>query len=470
MPVITHRRVNEMRGGRRRLSVGAFSTYTTGPGSGTGSGVGSGTSPRSGSFSFSRYTSPRSPSASKEFVEHKPTSLECRSSVRPAAMLFDSSLEGVPDESVLSSSGLSSEPASPQLQSFMQSGRRRGLRPASPAEMPLVDLDVGNAADQRRQIASYGPDMAGDAAAAAAANSECADYEHNAAPATPESPTPTPTSLPTRLEALGADSDGRADSALETTDTEMADSGVHTPAQTPPSQQHLGCGYDVLYAMDTDSELDGCSDEDDMRNEPLPTPEQLILSQSWSTWPTPCHHLYSGSRFSGSQSNGTRSYVVTVDLKYVDMGVPELCGHFTIRGLTNELPRLTTYFDAQIIGTAGHSFITNQWDATVDTDRTHWSFFPAFRQHRSSFDCSDFAYKLGLSDRYVFMRWKERFVVPNYKLNRINGASYDGFYYVCYDREEESITGYYYHRDSDHYQCLKLNHVAQTSFSHFELA
>ncbi|KAJ2490548.1 GID complex subunit 4, VID24, partial [Coemansia sp. RSA 2049] len=77
---------------------------------------------------------------------------------------------------------------------------------------------------------------------------------------------------------------------------------------------------------------------------------------------------------------------------------------------------------------------------------------------------------LGLSDRYVFMRWKERFVVPNYKLNRINGASYDGFYYVCYDREEESITGYYYHRDSDHYQCLKLNHVAQTSFSHFELA
>ncbi|KAJ2386679.1 hypothetical protein H4S02_003737, partial [Coemansia sp. RSA 2611] len=55
-------------------------------------------------------------------------------------------------------------------------------------------------------------------------------------------------------------------------------------------------------------------------------------------------------------------------------------------------------------------------------------------------------------------------------LSRINGASYEGFYYVCYDRDEGSITGYYFHKDSDHYQCLKLTHTRQTSFSHFELA
>ncbi|KAJ2044243.1 GID complex subunit 4, VID24 [Coemansia sp. RSA 2673] len=210
--------------------------------------------------------------------------------------------------------------------------------------------------------------------------------------------------------------------------------------------------------------------DDEVRNEPLPTPEQLILSQSWSTWPAACHHLYSGSKFSGTQSNGTRSYVVTVTLKYVDMGVPELCGHFTIRGLTTELPKLTTYFDAQIVGSSSNSFVTNQWDASVDTDRTHWSFFPAFRQHRSRFDSKDFKYRLSMSDKFIFMRWKERFVVPNYKLSRITGASYDGFYYVCYDREEASITGYYFHRDSDNYQCLKLAHTKQTSFSHFELA
>ncbi|KAI7821108.1 vacuolar import/degradation protein Vid24, partial [Kickxella alabastrina] len=132
----------------------------------------------------------------------------------------------------------------------------------------------------------------------------------------------------------------------------------------------------------------------------------------------------------------------------VDMGVPELCGHFTIRGLTSELPTLTTYFDAQIVGTASNSFVTNQWEATVDTDRTHWSFFPAFMQYRNRFNSKDFNYKLGTSDKFVFMRWKERFIVPNYKLSKINGASYDGFYYVCYDREEAAVTGFYYHKES----------------------
>ncbi|KAJ2347661.1 hypothetical protein IWW50_001105 [Coemansia erecta] len=218
-----------------------------------------------------------------------------------------------------------------------------------------------------------------------------------------------------------------------------------------------------------DEELQFAMDSED-DGELLPTPRQLIETQTWSTWPTPCHDLYSGSRFSGTQSNGARSYIVTVLLKYVDMGVPELCGHFTICGLTNDLPKLTTYFDAQVVGTDKYSFITNQWDASIDTDRTHWGFFPAFRPYRNRFDGRDFAYRLKMSDRFVFMRWKERFVVPNYKLSRINGASFDGFYYVCYDRVEGTITGYYYHKDSDQYQCLKLSHTRQTSFSHFELA
>ncbi|KAJ1729925.1 GID complex subunit 4, VID24 [Coemansia biformis] len=231
----------------------------------------------------------------------------------------------------------------------------------------------------------------------------------------------------------------------------------------------------VYHDMGAGAGWDSSSDDDrlgdtDMPGEPLPTPEQLIFSQSWGTWPTPCHDLYSGSRFLGMQSNGLRSYSVTVSLKYVDMGVPELCGHFTICGLTAELPMLTTYFDAQIVGTAGNTFVTNQWDASVDTDRTHWGLFSAFQKYQSRFDRADFAYRLAPSDKHVFMRWKERFVVPNYRLNRISGASYEGFYYVCYDRELHTIMGYYYHRDSDHYQRLRLSHEKQTSFSHFELA
>ncbi|KAJ2621922.1 GID complex subunit 4, VID24, partial [Coemansia sp. RSA 1694] len=339
MPVITHRRVYEMRGGRRRLSVGAVGGAAT-----------------------------------NSFVTNSFSLFVARQNQRGGSPK-DCSLERTPSLKPLSASLPSS--ASPDL--------LFGL--IHPALTP---------------------------------------------PATPP-PLPAPPASQGPSEGPGASS------AIASADTRPAFGAAPRLSIAPAAAPDPPC-----IESDTNS-------DDEARNEPLPTPEQLILSQSWSTWPTACHHLYSGSKFSGTQSNGTRSYAVSVTLKYVDMAVPELCGHFTIRGLTTELPKLTTFFDAQIVGSSSYSFVTSQWDASVDTDRTHWSFFPAFRQHRSRFDCSDFKYRLSPSDKYVFMRWKERFVVPNYKLSRINGASYDGFYYVCYDREDASITGYYFHRDSDHY-------------------
>ncbi|KAJ2090488.1 GID complex subunit 4, VID24 [Coemansia sp. RSA 986] len=449
-----------MRSSRRRLSVGAFGAYSAS--------AASGTSPRSGTFSSARHAMSRSPAASKEYVERKAGTLERRSSVRSIATSFDSSAAQASDGHALSSTGSSSEPTSPQLQSFVQSDHGRALRGIPPDDMQLTRLSARNASQdsllleaQQQSPDTYDPSLvcSPDMTVGTTASNVCLVFPSAGTFVTLET---------TTAETQYAANAGQNDGTLKDPNHALLACGGHGTRE--PLQQPSNDDLEAVYSpMDTDYELEE-GDEEDMRNEPLPTPEQLILSQSWSTWPTPCHHLYSGSQFSGSQSNGTRSYTVTVTLKYVDMGVPELCGHFTIRGLTNELPKLTTYFDAQIIGTATNSFITNQWDATVDTDRTHWSFFPAFRQYRCRFDSSDFAYRLRLSDRHVFMRWKERFVVPNYRLNRINGASYDGFYYVCYDREEQSITGYYYHRDSDHYQCLKLKHVPQTSFSHFELA
>jgi len=48
-----------------------------------------------------------------------------------------------------------------------------------------------------------------------------------------------------------------------------------------------------------------------------------------------------------------------------------LCGYLHIRGLTEEYPELTTFFDAEIIGN-DHSFVTRKWDADVKTDQAHW--------------------------------------------------------------------------------------------------
>ncbi|KAJ1990773.1 GID complex subunit 4, VID24 [Coemansia umbellata] len=418
----------------------------------------------------------RSPATAKEYVEHKPGSQERRSSVRSIAFSFEGAEKTSNSHQMPLSPASSSTPSSPHTAfSYGQT---------KPRPVPGVPAAVSAKHNSACRI-SVSPD--GSFSSVQTMVELARDHSRLPSISCVEA------QMDIALEAAITAMDSAASRALVV--DEKQNNGLAAIQKIPgyalsdgnPSGESFYMQQQLLQqisrpeipcSMDTTScsleecndSSSECSDEEDMRSEPLPTPEQLILSQSWSTWPTPCHHLYSGSKFSGSQSNGTRSYMVTVTLKYVDMGVPELCGHFTIRGLTNELPKLTTYFDAQVVGAGNNSFITNQWDATVDTDRTHWSFFPAFKQYRNKFDCKDFLFKLNMSDRFIFMRWKERFVVPNYKLSRINGASYDGFYYVCYDQEEETIVGYYYHRDSDHYQCLKLTHIKQTSFSHFELA
>jgi len=118
------------------------------------------------------------------------------------------------------------------------------------------------------------------------------------------------------------------------------------------------------------------------------------------------------------------------------------------------------------------------------------------------------------------MRWKERFLVPDHRVQDINGASFAGFYYVCVDfepqpaapptfsrpvsqgmlpplcaetgfipptypgtaswspapsppssmQEEPAATmcGFYFHQNSEPYQQLSLTHVKDRFISSFE--
>jgi hypothetical protein len=49
----------------------------------------------------------------------------------------------------------------------------------------------------------------------------------------------------------------------------------------------------------------------------------------------------------------------------------------------------------------------------------------------------------------VFMRWKEHFLVPDHRVEGITGASFAGFYYICYNKRTGDINGYYYHQSSE---------------------
>ncbi|KAF8077840.1 vacuolar import and degradation protein-domain-containing protein [Lyophyllum atratum] len=141
--------------------------------------------------------------------------------------------------------------------------------------------------------------------------------------------------------------------------------------------------------------------------------------------------LYPGATFRGIQKSGRNNYDVDVTIVDVNFSSSYLCGYLRIRGLTDDHPDLTTYFDAEIIGTR-YGFLTRNWGATEQEDLVHWARFPAFHDIKDELKRPHM--KLADRDRsIVFMRWKERFLVPNHRVAEINGASFAGFYYICVD-------------------------------------
>ncbi|EMD38554.1 hypothetical protein CERSUDRAFT_105141 [Gelatoporia subvermispora B] len=143
------------------------------------------------------------------------------------------------------------------------------------------------------------------------------------------------------------------------------------------------------------------------------------------------HCLYPGASFQGTQKSGRNSYDVNVTIVDVDFSSSHLCGYLRIRGLTDDWPELTTYFDAEIIGSR-YGFLTRNWGASEQEDMVHWARFPAFRHVKHELKKPHLTMKD--ADRgAVFMRWKEKFLVPDHRVQDINGASFAGFYYVCVD-------------------------------------
>ncbi|XP_067089476.1 uncharacterized protein [Osmerus mordax] len=177
--------------------------------------------------------------------------------------------------------------------------------------------------------------------------------------------------------------------------------------------------------------------------------------------------LYSGSQFRGHQKSKGNSYDVDVVLQHVTMEDSYLCGYLKIKGLTEEYPTLTTFFAGEIISRK-RPFLTRKWDADEDVDRKHWGKFQAFYQYAKSFNSDDFDYEGLKNSDFVFMRWKEQFLVPDHTIKDISGASFAGFYYICFQKSTATIEGYYYHRSSEWYQSLNLTHLPEHSMPIYE--
>jgi hypothetical protein len=59
--------------------------------------------------------------------------------------------------------------------------------------------------------------------------------------------------------------------------------------------------------------------------------------------------------------------------------------------------------------------------------------------------------KVNAHDVNFYLFSKELFLVPDYRIKDITGASFAGFYYICFQKSTGSIEGYYYHKSSEMY-------------------
>ncbi|KIW91090.1 uncharacterized protein Z519_07984 [Cladophialophora bantiana CBS 173.52] len=151
------------------------------------------------------------------------------------------------------------------------------------------------------------------------------------------------------------------------------------------------------------------------------------------------------SKFKGTQQSDRQIYNVEVTILTVDIEQCSMSGYLQICGLTPDHPTLTTFFTGEIIGGPNqkYSFRTRDpaWGASDKTDLTHWARFPAWRPLSLHAKRNiNFVYPMNHENwwqqDYIFMRWKEHFLVPDYKLKSIQGASFEGFYYICFNQIE----------------------------------
>jgi hypothetical protein len=172
-------------------------------------------------------------------------------------------------------------------------------------------------------------------------------------------------------------------------------------------------------------------------------------------------------------------YEVQVEIKDVDMAESSLSGYLRIQGekspvrlnqtktwltshpgLTDDHPTLTTFFEGEIIGPK-HLFKTTHpsWGSSEKVDLQHWARFPAWRPLAKSAKSPSFTLKNYQQREHIFMRWKEYFLVPDHRVKTISGASFEGFYYICFNQCDGSVSGIYFHAKSEKYQQLDLKHV-----------
>lgn len=298
-------------------------------------------------------------------------------------------------------------------------------------------------------------------------------------------PVPLNKTLATGISA-GASSAGTTLTVDDTSD--LSGHGVSSAASLPP--------YANLN-LHKSSKIAALAGATALRSPRLPIPR---FSNSY---------LKPNAKFVGEQLSEKARYYVEVQFKTVDLLNLLVTGYLQITGLTDAPASMTTCFKGEIINNPLHkyqwgapdpssgaesvrkySFVTENksWESLMKNDFDHWEILTQSRgaseQHIRTVlgDIQTHDYHSS-SSQYIYMRWKEEFLVPDARIKRIENTSFDGFYYIVLNIGDGdrygtrasrqgasidsqtcagtpgSISGLYYHKTTEMLQLLSLGFV-----------
>ncbi|CCF57922.1 hypothetical protein KAFR_0D02740 [Kazachstania africana CBS 2517] len=244
---------------------------------------------------------------------------------------------------------------------------------------------------------------------------------------------------------------------------------------------------DSLYKCVSKDSLSSLQNLADSHNSNISIKKYLIQDHSsynlHSLSSFPSSHAYSSinqtnflaprKKFTGYQISGFKKYQVNVTINTINLPnlnehtvvtEPHITGFLTIKGLTNNHPEISTFFESFVVTDNNFGFMSSSWGnldqlenfkSNNEIDMEHWLNFPQFKKISLMSNNSNYIPNY-INQRYIFMRWKEKFLIPDAFINNVEGASYDGFYYIVHDQILGTFQGFYYHKDAEKFQQLEL--------------
>jgi hypothetical protein len=92
---------------------------------------------------------------------------------------------------------------------------------------------------------------------------------------------------------------------------------------------------------------------------------------------------------------------------------------------------------------------------------SHWAKFTAFRPFQKQARKGPVTIRDAAQRETIFMRWKEHFLVPDHRVRTITGASFEGFYYICFNQVKGEVSGIYFHSKSEKFvPHTNINHAS----------